>query len=466
VAFDALLWFFSTQAMRTATLWLARGLILVRAVVPGRLLQKGVLAFVRMEASCCDRDSPHYKFLQRYVSHFEQAGTIDRMRAFLREGPRETAARRLDAWVRIAAFCTLRHEVLGRHLGRHGVPPKLLTEAQLALSPGCDLTCEGCYTAEDRGGRAPSRERIAYLVDEAVSCGAFAIHVIGKGEPFLSPSWTSELLTVIEQRPHVFFTIATHGMRIDDALAARLGKLGNTVLLISVDGPRDVHDARRGKGSYALVQAALGRLRAHGAVFGFSCMVSAKSYEGLTSPEFIAAREESGAAIGIYSRYFPLTGESQADLALDAHALQVYKERFERARNASTLTLLDLDDVEQHTGCHSRAGESIYVDGISGQVSPCLRVPFAPDDCGLFPDQVEEPGRLAKALSHRFFVEYRTREKSCPTWCGANLGAELRKVTALVAEHGPVPARLPVYEERSTTAPKRRLNVLQPETRS
>ncbi len=461
-AFDALLGFFSTGAMRAATLWLARALVLLRPIVPGRLLQRGVLAFVRMEASCCERDSPHYKFLQRYIAHFEQAGTIDRMRTFLRIGPREIAARRLDAWVRIGAFCTLRHEVLRKHLGRYGVPPKLLTEAQLALSPGCDLTCEGCYTAEDRGGRAPSRERIAYLVDEAVSCGAFAIHVIGKGEPFLSPAWTNELLSVVAARPHVFFTIATHGMRIDDALAARLGRLGNVLILVSVDGPRAVHDARRGTGSYDKVQATLARLRAHGAVFGFSCMVSAKNYEALTSPAYIASREASGAAIGIYSRYFPLTGESLADLALDAETLRAYKARFEAARNASAVTLLDLDDVEQHTGCHSRAGESIYIDGITGQVSPCLRVPFAPDDCRLGVEGEVEPGRLAAALSHRFFVEYRSREKGCPTWCGANLSAELAKVATLVREHGALPARLPEYQERSkqAEAPKRRLHVL------
>ncbi len=446
--------------MRAATLWLARGLVMFRAVVPGRLVQRWVLAFVRMEASCCERDSPHYKFLQRYVSHFEQAGTIDRMRAFLRHGPREIAARRLDAWVRIGAFCTLRHEVLGRHLGKHGVPPKLLTEAQLALSPGCDLTCEGCYTAEDRGGRAPSRERIAHLVDEAVSAGAFAIHVVGKGEPFLSPAWTKDLLSVIGERPHVFFTIATHGMRIDDDLAARLAHLGNVFLLVSVDGPRELHDARRGEGSYDKVHAALLRLRTHGAVFGFSCMVSAKNHEALTSPHYISEREASGAAIGIFSRYFPLTGESMADLALDQDTLATYKERFELARKTSSLTLLDLDDVEQHTGCHSRAGESIYIDGMTGQISPCLRVPFAPDDCRVD----AHVGSLSRALSHRFFVEYRNRDKSCPTWCGANLSHELAKVTALVSEHGAPPARLPAYEARSAELyarpTKRRLPIL------
>jgi sulfatase maturation enzyme AslB (radical SAM superfamily) len=457
-AFDALLQFFNTPFVRTLTLGLARLLILFRAIVPGALIQHAVLAFVRMEASCCTRESPHYKFLQRYVSHFEQAGTINHMRTFLRTAPRGIAARRLDAWVRMGAFSTLRHEVFGRYLGKHGVPPKLLTEAQLALSPGCDLACEGCYTAEDRGGRAPSRERIAYLVDEAVSCGAFSIYIVGKGEPFLSPAWTRELLSVIQERPHVFFVIATHGMRIDDALASALGHLGNVFVLVSVDGPRMLHDARRGEGSYDRVQEALARLRAQNVAFGFSCMVSAKNYEGLTSRAFIADREASGASVGIFSRYFPLTGESLAELALDSETLSAYTQKFDSARRQSSVTLLDLDEVEQHTGCHSRAGESIYIDGITGQVSPCLRVPFAPKDCSLGDARIR--GQLATALSHRFFMEYRSREKSCPSWCGANLPAELAKVNALVSEHGSPPARLSAYEIRSHEAQKRRLPLL------
>jgi MoaA/NifB/PqqE/SkfB family radical SAM enzyme len=334
-------------------------------------------------------------------------------------------------------------------------------EAQLALSPGCDLTCEGCYTAEDRGGSAPRRERIAYLVDEVVACGAFAVHVIGKGEQFLSPAWASELLDVIEARPHVFFTIATHAMRIDDALAARIGRLGNLVLLVAIDGDEEIHDARRGAGSYRKVHEALARLRHHRAVFGFSCMVSAKSWRAITSPAVLREREDAGSVVGIYSRYFPLTGSSQDELALDADTLAAYRRRFDRAREDTRIGLLDLDDVEQHTGCHSRAGESIYIDGITGQVSPCLRVPFAPDDCRL--GDANAPGRLAEILGHAYFVAYRSRSTSCPSWCGANLEAELGAVTKLVETHSslPAPARLEAYAARA----RRRLPLLPPETR-
>jgi hypothetical protein len=154
-----------------------------------------------------------------------------------------------------------------------------------------------------------------------------------------------------------------------------------------------------------------------------------------------------------------------ASLAMDDAELAGYKERFERARETSRVTMLDLDEVEQHTGCHSRAGESIYIDGITGRVSPCLRVPFAPDECNLEGDVA---GRLADVLSHPFFVAYRNRERSCPSWCGANLEAELVRVGALLGEHETTPPeRLAAYEERSRDAQgtKRRLPILQSDAR-
>jgi uncharacterized Fe-S cluster-containing radical SAM superfamily protein len=443
-------------------------LLLLRRLVPGTLVQRAVLAWVRMEAACCRANTPQYRFMARYLDHFERAGTFERMRRFLRERPRARAAARLDAWVRMGVLGSIRHELLGRRLGAKGVPPRLLMEAQLALSPGCDLTCEGCYTAEDRGGAAPRRERIAYLVDEVVACGAFAVHVIGKGEPFLSPRWANELLDVIEDRPHVFFTIATHGMHIDDALAERMGRIGNLLLLVAIDGPEPMHDARRGPGSYQKVHAALERLRRHGALFGFSCMVSAKSYRELTEPELVEARAEAGCAIGVYSRYFPLASQGITELALGDTELRAYKDRFEAVRSAAGVLLLDLDEVEQHTGCHARAGETIYVDGITGQVSPCLRVPFAPDECRL---DSNEAGRLAEILAHPYFVAYRGRSStSCPTWCGANLDGEIASVGALLSEHASIPeGRLRSYEERARTAAspeRRRLPIAPPEAHS
>jgi hypothetical protein len=458
----------NAPAARHLTLFLAVSLLLFRRLVPGRLVQRALLAFVQMEAACCRAESPHFKLLARNIERFERAGSFDRMRRFLRTAPRLRAARRLDAWVRIGLSGSLRHEVASRHAGEPGVLPRMLTQAQLALSPGCDLTCEGCYTDEDRGGAAPRRARMAWLVAEAAAAGAMGVHVIGKGEPFLSPAWAGELLDVIASRPDVFFTVATHGMRIDEALAARLGRLGNVVIMIAVDGPEPLHDARRGAGSYRRVHETFARLRRHGVLFGYSAMVSAKSHAALVSLDFIRAQAEAGCAVGIHSRYFPLAASASADLALSPADLARYTAAFDALHAVTPIPLSDFDEIEQHTGCHSRAGESVYIDGISGQVSPCLRVPFSPADCRL--DEAAGVG-LGAVLTRPYFLEYRRRGDGCPSTCGANLPGELAAVGRLLDRHAAPPlarpARLDAYDDRSraplaTSAP-RRLPLLPPE---
>lgn len=50
--------FLTLPALRRLSVWLERRALLFRHVAPGRLLQRAVLGFVRMEASCCRADSP------------------------------------------------------------------------------------------------------------------------------------------------------------------------------------------------------------------------------------------------------------------------------------------------------------------------------------------------------------------------------------------------------------------------
>ena len=301
---------------------------------------------------------------------------------------------------------------------------------------------------------------MAFLVDEAVACGALAVHVVGKGEPFVSAAWAHELLDVIAARPHVFFTLATHGMHVDASHAARLGRLGNVVLLVAVDGPQPLHDARRGQGSYDRVQRALALLRDHGALYGYSCMVSAQSFAGVTAPEFVAAQAEAGCVVGVYSRYFaPATSAKAApELVLDPAHLAAYRERFEALRAVAPLPLLDLDGLEEHTGCHSRAGDSVYIDGLSGRVSPCLRVPLSPSDCRL--DRCS--GRaLAEVLGHPFFADY--RRGTCPTGCGAALDEERRAVAGLLGLHSASPPSSAVLPDAPPRPAPRRLALLETE---
>jgi hypothetical protein len=427
--------------------------------LPGARIERAARAYLRTDTPCANQpSSPHYRFVHWYLDHFGER-TIGRAREFLGQTPPPVAAARIDRFVRLALFAELRAALLARYKGQPGVPVAPLNQVQVALYPHCDLSCTGCYTAEDRKGPVPGRADIGWLLDEVEACGAHFIHLIGKGEPFLSPSFAGELLDAIDARPHLLFTIVTHGLRITRPLAARLAALGNVIVLVSIDGPPAIHDARRGAGTYQRAMAGLSLLREHGVLFGYSTTVTALSHRAVVAESFVAELAAAGASVGMYTRYFALSPQAHDTLALSPPARAEYQAAFRRLRDQAPIPLLDLDDIEEHTGCHSRAGESIYIDGQSGAVKPCLRVPFAPPDCRI--DRASGR-RLAAVLAHPFFVRYRQRPGDCPSWCGADLPGELRAVEQQLHECGAEEARLAGYRERSAAAgrTRRHLHIL------
>jgi hypothetical protein len=414
-------------------------------LIPAAPAWRAVRDLILRPAACCPDGGAHSRFLHGYLELIERAGGVAAIGEYLRAADPPAAAVRVEAFARIALLGILRHEVLGRWRDLTGAPPVVLTDAQIAPYPDCDRDCAGCYSRDDRGGATPSGAHLAWLVDEAAACGACAVHVAGKGEPFLDARRGAALLDVIAARPHLLFTVATHGLAITPELAARMGRLGNLLVLVSVDGPQPVHDARRGAGSFDRVQRALVLLARSGALFGYASLVAATTAPAVITPEFVRAQAAAGCVMGVYSRYFPLAAARWEELALGPVALAAYRAGLAEARRAAAIPLLDLDEMEAHTGCRARAGVSVYIDGVTGAVAPCIRVPFAPAACRL------DPARgigLAEVLRHPFFTAYRARPAH-GSWCGADLGAELGYVQTALGAPSP---RLAAYRDRARRA--------------
>jgi hypothetical protein len=385
-------------------------------------------------AACCPEGGVHYKFVRRYLDLLERpVGRQFVARALAAQGP-ERAGLVIDAYARMVALGMIRHEALALRRRFLGTPPPLF-EVQLAAFPDCDLDCEGCYGADRRGGpeAALGRDELAAIVDEAAACGAWAVHVVGCGEPFLSERRAGELIDVIAGRPYLMFSIATSGVHVTEPLAARLAGLGNVLLLVGVEGPREAHDARRGPGAFERALRALERLRRHRLLFGFSAMVSHRNLEAVASPGFVRAMADAGCALGVYSRYFPIVARGCDALRLTPADLARFEAALEGARALELLPLLDLDEAERNSGCRSRAGLSVFVDGVTGRVSPCLKVPFAPPGCGL--DRARGVG-LAQVLAHPFFAQYRDGGEARPVCCSLDPRAELDAVGGALERAG------------------------------
>jgi hypothetical protein len=183
----------------------------------------------------------------------------------------------------------------------------------------------------------------------------------------------------------------------------------------------------------------------HGLLYGFVCMVGQHNVRAITEPSFLCDLAAAGCVVGVYSRYFALAPAHADELRLSPSALAHHEQAVERARAQQILPLIDLDEVEAHTGCRSRSGTTVYVDGVDANVAPCVRAPYSPADCRL---GGPEHRQLAEVLEHPFFVAY--RQGSSPVrWCGEDLAAELGCVAAELRAFGVCPPGIEAYRHRS-----------------
>lgn len=199
--------------------------------------------------------------------------------------PQEIApqARRVAAAVALAASASPEQAVV--KLDRAGLvtdPPRALQSvtslrdglrrqsqeylnAYFHVTYACNLSCDHCYAAS-----SPSRtesmavDRIVHLVHEAAGAG-FRKAIITGGEPMAHPRREAMLDALGEMRgrgtPLQTVLRTNLAYSISPQLLARLAHSTDQVV-VSVDGDRAAHDARRGAGTYAHTVENLRALRA------------------------------------------------------------------------------------------------------------------------------------------------------------------------------------------------------------
>ncbi len=134
----------------------------------------------------------------------------------------------------------------------------------LFVTDACNLGCTYCYQKR-------LRNRLSWsMVERALghwfeqSPGSLTISFFG-GEPLLdwalvrrSIERCSELSE--SHRKAVSFSIATNATRLSEEIYSMMAQVGMRVQ-VSVDGPADVHDRQRGRGTFERVASAISRLR-------------------------------------------------------------------------------------------------------------------------------------------------------------------------------------------------------------
>ncbi len=248
----------------------------------------------------------------------------------------------------------------------------------IVISPSmrCDLNCYGCYAADYDKTKELTLDEVNRVVNEAKNeMGIYFITLSG-GEPTFWP----HLFDLVEEHDDVMFQMYTHGMNIDEKVAERLAKCGNLYPAISIEGERELTDARRGKGAYDKITRAMQHLRDAGVLFGCSITHTRLNHDSIMNPAFYDRLVENGAAFGWIFQYI-LTGHDPAPELVPTAAQRI--ERFkivEEVRKNKPLLIFDFwNDGELTEGCIAWGRRYMHVQS-TGWVEPCVFVHFAKDN--------------------------------------------------------------------------------------
>ena len=154
------------------------------------------------------------------------------------------------------------------------------------LTLRCNLSCMHCGSS---AGRARSHElstaQCLSVVDQLADLGCEVVTLSG-GEPTLRDDW--EAIAAAAHGRGLLVNMVTNGTLVDDALADRLASSALCNVAVSLDGPRDVHEAIRGEGTFEPTARAVERLARRGVPAAVMATVSQYNLDRLEETRQIA----------------------------------------------------------------------------------------------------------------------------------------------------------------------------------
>lgn len=156
--------------------------------------------------------------------------------------------------------------------------PRRQRIVQLHPTARCNLACAHCYSSSGpRAGRGPGLDALLGALDDARALGYEVLAVAG-GEPLVDPDLPA--LLAHAQGLGLRTTVTTNGTLLRTRrFAAAVPHLD--AVAVSVDGDPATHDALRGRGAFARLDAGLHAVLAAGLPFGVIHTVQEDGAEAL-----------------------------------------------------------------------------------------------------------------------------------------------------------------------------------------
>ncbi len=305
--------------------------------------------------------------LQSYMTQGVERVVGDIIKATLRN-PKESAyMARFARASRNASAKRGKAEKAGEH-----VPAFLIA----SITSQCNLHCAGCYSRcnEATTDAAPvcqlSADDWRGIFSEADDLGISFILLAG-GEPMIR----RDIIEEAGKHPHILFPIFTNGTYMDEPYFRLLDKCRNLVPVMSIEGGKEITDARRGKGVYDRLIRNMDLLHGKGLIFGASVTVTTQNIREVFSDPFLESLSGRGCKAVIFVEFVPVTDDSR-ELAPGDREREFLAREIERLwREHPEMVYIAFPGDEKSTGGCVAAGRGFFHINSRGGAEPC---PFSP----------------------------------------------------------------------------------------
>jgi MoaA/NifB/PqqE/SkfB family radical SAM enzyme len=288
-------------------------------------------------------------------------------------------------------------------------PPEILL---ISPTKACNLRCKGCYADSTAAQEKLSWPVLDRLVSEVHDIWGGRFIVFSGGEPLIYRDAGKGVLDLAEKHPDIYFMMYTNGTLIDDRTAGRIGKLGNLMPAVSIEGLKDRTDGRRGEGVFDKIVEAMDRLRREKVFFGVSITATKENAEEVLSDKVVDFYfKERGANFAWVFHYMPIGRAITLELMpTPEQRVWLWKRSLELVRDRRLFIADFWNGGTAAQGCIAggRAGGYMAVCW-NGDVIPCVFMPYSPVNVN---DAYARGLTLLDIWDHPFFQNLRKWQRS------------------------------------------------------
>jgi MoaA/NifB/PqqE/SkfB family radical SAM enzyme len=184
-----------------------------------------------------------------------------------------------------------------------------------------------------------------------------------------------DVIKAAATKQNILFPIFTNGTYLNKNYLELFDKSRNLIPILSIEGEREVTDARRGEGVYDKLITGMEELKERGLIFGASVTVTTENLKEVSSEEFIGGLSERGCKAVIFVEFVPVTEDSKELAPGDAEREYLKSEIARLRKTHEEKVFISYPGDQKSSGGCVAAGRGFFHINSHGGAEPC---PFSP----------------------------------------------------------------------------------------